>query len=156
MREAEWAYIETAQIYNNRRTRLPPQIGKHVIIDDRYMGEVVNWNHDTEADVMLVSKFELEAERYDSAGNSKVHDHQNTVTPPKGLIDDIFEDIARYDVGEVFGRGKKMVYLATDEMVSEEPHSYYLVSSPRFFELLDENSEKDDSRAQLLKSAMLP
>jgi hypothetical protein len=150
----EWGSIDTAKVHNNRRVRVPPAIRKKVVEVDRYKGQVVSWNHDTHADVMMISRDEIEGERYASPGSSQIHENQNTVTPPKELVDEIAQEFERFEPDDLFGSGKTVVYFATTGM-TEYPASYYLMSMPRFFGMVDANSEEEGSLVQLLKSPTL-
>lgn len=148
-----WSTIEIARVHQNRRMRLPPAVGEDVVVEDRYKGNVVTWNHDTHADVILVSAVELEDERYDSAGTTVLHERQNTVTPPKALIDEIGKEVEWIDPDEVIEKGKKMVYLANSNMMGSDPVSYYVLSGERFFRALDDIQDDSSSLGAELKNA---
>lgn len=149
----EWSAVATAKVHNNRRLRLPPMVREDVVTEDRFKGDVVHWNHDARAHVILLSERDLESDRYESPGSTQVHEHQNTVTPPKELVYVVAENFERYNADDLFGKGCTVVYLANSDMVDEEPSCYYLLSTARFFALVDENTDTEDAVGPLLRSA---
>lgn len=155
MMDNEWKSITTAKVHNNRRVRVPPDIRENVVTEDQFKGEVVHWNYDNHAHVIVVSEGELQGDRYDSPGSSTVHQNQNTVTPPAALVDVVVEEFERFDPDDLFGKGSTVVYLATSGLLDGENVSYYLLSSQRFFGMLDENPESNDALGPVLKSADL-
>jgi len=148
MTVSDWDTIEAAKIHNNRRIRVPPEIGEQIIFEHSIYGDSVHWSRYTEANMMVISHSEPPDDRYSSAGTSQIHKRQNTVTPPKELLTAL-EDKLPTPAG-FFEPGEKVVYLATEKMTESEPYAYYFMRESRLFELIDENTT-DDSLVGLLK-----
>jgi len=151
----EWAVIKTVKVHGNRRIRVSPAIKQYVVFDHKLYGDSVHWNLDSEAHAILMAAAELTDERYPSAGSTQLHEQQNTVTPPKELIDAIGADADDIGADEParFEKGSTAVYLAHEGMVDEEPITFYLLGASRVFDMFDENPADSESIGELLKSA---
>jgi len=148
MRDTAWEVIETANVHNNTRIRCPPPIKEQVVFDHSVYGDSVHWGYDTDTNVLVVSAVKLDHDRYSSAETSRLHERQNTITPPSELLDTLEENLRH--TGGFFDVGSTVVYLATGIMSETEPYAYYLMRAARLFEMLDEDGTDESSLVRVL------
>ncbi|WP_049996363.1 hypothetical protein [Halococcus sediminicola] len=153
-----WAIIQSANIHGSgksRKIRVPSELKDRVFYTHRVKskGECVEWHLDEYANVAVVAPVELENDRYISFGETTLHDHSNSITPPKKLLDSICEVLPDFrGADQLFPSGGTALYIAPHQMIYEVPYASYVLSSRRLFQMIDEDSTQEFSLSQLMQS----
>lgn len=145
--DEKYAWYRTETVKADRKLPLPREVQEALQNESRrlYEGDSpeIVWGYSKSADRIIISKHPLEKDDYESVAYSKIfkHDSKNTsIRPTKDLPERFLKK---------FYKGKRFVYLATTDMIDENPLSW--VFDKREFQRMILPPESNDEIKDILK-----
>lgn len=120
--DEKYAWYRTETVKADRKLPLPREVQEALQNESRrlYEGDSpeIVWGYSKSADRIIISKHPLEKDDYESVVYSKIfkHDSKSTSIRPT-------EDLPERFLKK-FYKGKRFVYLATSDMIDENPSSW--------------------------------
>jgi hypothetical protein len=127
--DQQYAWYETETVISNRRIPLPAVVQNEIQNDNLVMGSSVTWGYAESADWMVLSQDELKNDDYQSVAYNEIEKPEGSTTYVRAP-----DDLPNRFL-DMFFKGKPLVYLATHEMIDENP-STWLVEKPKLMTLL--------------------
>lgn len=128
-----WEYIETRNVGSDRKITMPIEMRADFVVKNRANNDAVLWYWLMSAGVALLTSGLLEKGEYQNFGYTKYYS-TDQFQFPKDLNHDLTYQVQEDDT---------VVFLAHEEMLSDEPKSMYVLSEEKALELLD-NPVTDD------------
>jgi hypothetical protein len=127
--DQQYAWYETREVKADRRIPLPANVQASLQNNSYPAGPAIAWGYSESADWMVLSRDPLKKEDYTSVDFNKIQNPEASSTyirAPDKLPDQFLD---------IFYEGKSLVYLATTEMIDENPSSW-LVEKRKLMSLL--------------------
>lgn len=121
-----YAWIEIREVQDNRRLPLPEEV-QNALQNEQLATPCINWGYDEsdDSDWMVLSKYPLKKDGYTSISKNDI-DRPNYTTSyirPKKKV--LAEFPSRFS--DAFNRrGTKFAYIATEQMIDENPASWLI------------------------------
>jgi len=153
-----WDYIEVQDVKPNRKITLPPDLrgpdgvanfvlkpsnlSPNFSSTEGTTQEFLLWYYLMSAGVALLTTAHLKNPEYSEFGARKFYDNNEFAFPEK-----LCNRYLTYEVTE----GEKVVFLAHEEMLAEEPRSVYVLNEIKALEYIDQANTEVDDLTEVLK-----
>ncbi len=115
--DEKYAWYRTETVKADRKLPLPREV-QESLQNESLDRPMIVWGYSKSADRIIISKHSLEKDDYETVASSKIfkHDSKNASIRPT-------EDLPERFLKK-FYKGKRFVYLATSDMIDENPSSW--------------------------------
>lgn len=127
--DQQYAWYETREVKADRRIPLPANVQASLQNNSYPAGPAITWGYSKSANWMVLSHDPLKKEDYTSVDFNELQNPEASTTyirAPNELPEQFLD---------IFYKGKSLVYLATNEMIDENPSSW-LVEKRKLMSLL--------------------
>jgi hypothetical protein len=145
--DEQYAWYEPATVISQSKVPLPGVVQAELQNDERLMGPAVAWGYaeDTDAGWAILSHHALKKDGYESVAYNELEKPAGSTTyarPPEDIRD-------RF--GGMFDQGSELVYIATQEMIDDNP-STWLVERWRLLRALPGGGDDSELKQMLSRN----
>jgi len=136
--ESEWPIKEPRKVLSQRKLRYPPVV-QDAIAGDHPEGLSVYWNYDPQSDFVFISESPARKEPYQYAARNSIEDPDGEYTKIRARDELPDRILTKFEL-----EGSYMVYLASQQMLTGDNPSAWILTWSQFTRMLPGGVDPDD------------